>query len=380
METFRQMVNECVRIGLKHDVSSMKALCGLSYKRLANYDIISYYKLCAISHAAGILANRKKSIKRGLHPRLPYARRQLLVSCYGFKIIERTLKIPIGDRQYFQIGLNFYVLQTLLSDGGVKIRSFTLTANNIVSICYSKEVEHIECSGTQGIDRNLRNLTVGNPNEVVRYDLSKTVDIAENTRAILKSFKRNDIRIRTKLYQKYGMRRKRRVNQLLHRLTKAIVWRAKVNKTSLVFEDIRHIRRLYRKGNHQGRSYRATMNNAWSFGEVKRQIEFKAAWEGVPIIQLSVGDTRSTSQLCPQCGKKIAQVDRKTRQLWCAECKRWMDRDVLAAMNLSIKGLARFASSKGLASEVMKRNPESAMRVILRADASKSALRHELGS
>ncbi len=46
-----------------------------------------------------------------------------------------------------------------------------------------------------------------------------------------------------------------------------------------------------------------------------------------------------------------------------------MDRDVLAAMNLSIKGLARFASSKGLAREAMKRNPMTAP-VILRVDAS----------
>ncbi|MGH9857021.1 MAG: hypothetical protein ACRD4B_04165, partial [Acidobacteriota bacterium] len=87
METFRQMVNVCIKIGLDNDVSTMKKLCSLAYNRLAGYDSMSYYKLCAISHAAGILANRKKSIKRGTNPRRPYAKRSLLVSCYGFKII-----------------------------------------------------------------------------------------------------------------------------------------------------------------------------------------------------------------------------------------------------------------------------------------------------
>jgi hypothetical protein len=121
--------------------------------------------------------------------------------------------------------------------------------------------------------------------------------------------------------------------------------------------------------------------NSWSFSEIKQLITYKAAWEGVPVIQLSVKETRGTSLLCPRCGKKITQVDRKTRELWCAECKRWMDRDVVAAMNLSIKGLARFASSQGLASEAMKGNPVFAKEpVILRVDASKLTYRRKLKS
>jgi putative transposase len=242
-----------------------------------------------------------------------------------------------------------------------------------LSICYTKDVEEIECSGIEGVDRNLRNLTIGNCQQVKQYDLSKAIDIAENTRSIMGSFRRNDVRIRKKLYSKYGRRRKNRINQLLHHVSKAVVQSVKENKTAIAFEDIRRIRKLYQRGNGQGNSFRSRLNG-WSFAEIRRQIEYKAAWEGVPIIQLSVKETRGTSQLCPRCGKKIAQVDRRTRQLWCAECKRWMDRDVVASMNLSIKGLQRFCSSKGLASEAMKWNPD--MPVILRVDASKLTFRH----
>jgi putative transposase len=150
----------------------------------------------------------------------------------------------------------------------------------------------------------------------------------------------------------------------------------------MAFEDIRRIRKLYQKGNYQGHAYRSRLNN-WSFAEIKRLIGYKAAWEGVPVIQLSVKETRGTSQLCPRCGKKITQVDRRTRQLWCDECKRWMDRDVVAVMNLSIKGRAFLSSvgegvferPEGLADEAMKGNPE--MPVILRVDASKLSFRHK---
>jgi putative transposase len=80
------MVNVCIRSGLKKNVSTMKQLSELEYRQLSNYDVMSYYKLCAISHAAGILANRKKSLQRGFKPRKPYARKPFLISCYGFKM------------------------------------------------------------------------------------------------------------------------------------------------------------------------------------------------------------------------------------------------------------------------------------------------------
>ena len=371
METFRQMVNNCIRIGLRYNVSSMKHLCNLTYKQLDSYRVLTYYKLCASSHAAGILANRKKSLKRGLNPREPYAKRAFLVSCYGFKIVDGVLKVPLGDRRYFHIPLNDYLRKTL-SDRALHIHSFTLTADAI-SVCYSKEVAIIECIDVSGIDRNLRNITVGSSKEMIHYDLSKTIDIIENTRSIIRSFKRNDARIGRKLCRKYGKRRKQRVSQLLHMVTKAIVQRARQKKVAIAFEDIRHIRSLYQRGNNQGRAYRGQLNS-WSFAEVKRQIEYKATWEGVPVIQLTKGETRCTSQLCPRCGEKITQVDRRMRQLWCHQCKKWMDRDIAAAMNLSMKGLQRFCSSKGLAGESMKGNLERDP-VILRVDASKLVYR-----
>lgn len=373
METFRQMVNDCIRIGLENDVSTRIKLTKLCYHELVKYDVYSVYKICAISHAAGILANRKTSIRRGLEPRQPYAKRPLLATYMGFKIADGILKVPLGHRQYFDIPLNSYI-KSILSDTSLRVRSITLTASKAVSICISKEVAEIECTNIEGVDRNLRNLTVGNCQQVKQYDLLKAVNVAENTRSIVRSFKRNDVRIRRRLYAKYGSRRKNRVNQLLHHISKAVVQNARVNNTAIVFEDIRYIRRLYQRGNYQGRTSRDRLNG-WSFAEIKQLITYKAQWKGVPIIQLSVSETRGTSQLCPRCGKKITQADRKTRQLWCAECKKWMDRDVVATMNLSIKGRSRFERSQGAAGEAMKGNPTTP--VILRIDAAKLCLRHQ---
>lgn len=109
MEMFRRMVNDCIKNGLENDVSTRIKLTKLCYHELEGYNIYSVYKICAISHAARILANRKTSTKRGYEPRQPYAKRPLLAAYTKFKVTDESLKVPLGNRQYFDIPLNAYV-------------------------------------------------------------------------------------------------------------------------------------------------------------------------------------------------------------------------------------------------------------------------------
>ncbi|HEU4468074.1 MAG TPA: hypothetical protein VFR61_03430 [Nitrososphaeraceae archaeon] len=81
MTKFRNMVNDCIRIGLQNNVTSLKTLSTKSYRYLDRYDIVSYYKHHAISRASGILQNRKKSIKRGFKIKNPYLKNDMIISC-----------------------------------------------------------------------------------------------------------------------------------------------------------------------------------------------------------------------------------------------------------------------------------------------------------
>lgn len=56
------MVNDCIRIGLQDNVTSLKTLSN-SYHYLDRYDIVAYYKAHAISRASGILQNRENQLK-----------------------------------------------------------------------------------------------------------------------------------------------------------------------------------------------------------------------------------------------------------------------------------------------------------------------------
>src|SRR5207245_1858413 len=126
LDLFKPMVNDSIRIGLLNDASSLRRLSLLSYNQLARYDSPSCYKLCAISRAAGILAARRKSIRRGFPTKTPYAVRAMLISCYGFKVENGELKIPVSRGRRFSIPLTKHTLE-VISQRGVEVRSFTLT-------------------------------------------------------------------------------------------------------------------------------------------------------------------------------------------------------------------------------------------------------------
>ena len=361
LEVFRTMVNESIRIGIANDVSSLRRLSLLSYNQLAQYDSPSCYKLCAISRAAGILASRRKSLRRGFPTREPYAVRQQLVSCYGFKTKNGRLEIPVSRGKRLSIPLTKHTLDTI-SQPGVEVRSFTLTRNRLC-LSIARDVATIECASTVGVDRNLRNLTVGNDQETRHYDLSETVRIASTTMRIVSSFKRDDARIRTGIASKYGLRRTDRTGHLLHTATKTVVAAAVQRRQAIVLENIQGIRCLYRKGNGQTRNYRGRMNG-WSFSIAQRQLEYKARWSGLPIIHLSRRETRGSSLTCPRCGERLQSDKRLGRKLWCGKCRVVMDRDRVAAVNLARRGRVRFARSRppiieaqGGAAEAVKGNP-----------------------
>ncbi|MDE1814896.1 MAG: hypothetical protein KGI05_09585, partial [Thaumarchaeota archaeon] len=131
METFRQMVNDCIRIGLENNVSNLKNLSVLCYHKLSVYaEIQTKYRLTVISQAAGRLSQMKRDIKKGKKPRSPYIHKPFLVSCYGFKVNGMLLTFPIRNREFTNIILNKYTAD-IVSDKSIKIRSFVITPTSL---------------------------------------------------------------------------------------------------------------------------------------------------------------------------------------------------------------------------------------------------------
>jgi putative transposase len=357
------MTNDCIRIGLAERRTSLKSLSLTCYPKLKDYSVPAAYKLCAISKAAGILTHYRRLSKKH-YVRTPYCRRSSLTTCYGLKIAAGRLRMP-GNLEIF---LNSYV-QRFLSQAGVEVRSASLTTES-VSISVRKQVQPMACTGILAIDRNLDNVTlVETGNQVERYDLTQTGLIKAKCRQRKRSLARNDVRVRRRVCGKYGRLERDRVGWLLHNVSANLVLQAKLRKQVIVMEELRGIRRLYRKGNGQGANYRSRMNS-WSFGELQRQIQYKADWNGIPVIYVRA---HGTSAKCSMCGHQV--LPEENRQLHCPNCGLTVDRDVNAARNILARGL-RF-KPVGSASEAMVQEPQR--RVILKVDAdqSTSKLKHE---
>jgi putative transposase len=218
---------------------------------------------------------------------------------------------------------------------GCEVRSVTITRDRL-SLAIAREVADVNLRGWVGVDRNVNNVTLAaSDGSITIRDLTEAGTMKATYRRVRSRFRRNDHRIRKRIAERYGFKEREKVKQILHHPSKAIIQQAKQDQYGLVMEKLTGMRRLYRKGSGQGRWYRARMNS-WSYGELQRQIEYKARWEGLPVIYVSPA---GTSRKCSMCGSRMARIPEENRLLTCPGCRFTVDRDVNGARNILARGL-----------------------------------------
>jgi len=82
-----------------------------------------------------------------------------------------------------------------------------------------------------------------------------------------------------------------------------------------------------------------------SWGEIKRQLRYKALWYGKQFVEISQWEP--TSKTCSTCGQKRHSLTLSVRDWVCDGCGAVHDRDVNAAVNVQAAGLAVLASGDG---------------------------------
>ncbi len=171
--------------------------------------------MTAISKAAGILRNYRKSLRKNPNMKMPYVRKMQLVDCYGFKIQGKRLRLTLRAHEYVYIDLTPHTL-AIISSSGFTVRSVTLTASTVI-LSFSKEAAAVKPIGVLGIDRNLDNIIISTTNgQDITYDLSKATETKSKYRTVKSHFTRNDVRIRRWIYRKYGEKQKNKTGNILH--------------------------------------------------------------------------------------------------------------------------------------------------------------------
>jgi putative transposase len=201
-----------------------------------------------------------------------------------------------------------------------------------------------------------------------RFDTSSITETKEKYSKVKSHLVRDDHRIRKEVYSKYGKLQSNKENQTLHAISKEIVNKAEEMNFGIVMENIKGIRRLYRKGNGQGNRYRRRLNS-WSFYKLQKMIEYKAKWKGIRVIYVP---PHKTSSSCATCGLRVTEC--AGRMVYCQKCVTAVDRDINAARNILARGL-RFGPI-GPPSEAVTGNPmkEPMAEVILGVDGGQSRL------
>src|SRR5436853_3749901 len=139
LDEFRRMVNVCIMIGIEQKVSSLRTLSSRAYSRLSR-DMLGYYRLGAIGAATVIIRNYRKAERRNARTKLPYAKRLVLTSCYGFKIDDNLLKLPVKPRTFVYLKLNSHTLKVL---SGLNV-SYQAKQNNWSYVELKRQVEYKE--------------------------------------------------------------------------------------------------------------------------------------------------------------------------------------------------------------------------------------------
>jgi len=139
---------------------SLKRLSLISYATIKQKhpSVSSYYRLTAISKAAGILSSRKKSERRGIVSKDPYLKKPLLVSCYHFRIKDHSLCFRIGKKAKIKVKIPLTNHTVAAIKKTIEVRSFTITPTSL-SLSLRKEVTLFNPECLLGIDRNASNVT-----------------------------------------------------------------------------------------------------------------------------------------------------------------------------------------------------------------------------
>jgi len=226
--------------------------------------------------------------------------------------------------------------RSILGDPSWGLGSLTVVPGKIIIVLRKDAPKPYEPQGAIALDTNEDSLdgvhASGDSAALLRVTFDGVRRIQEThfrRRRRLAGKKAGDRRVQRILLKREGRRERNRVRQRLHRVSKWLVWAAATRRAAIVLENLT----LHGAG---GRSRRMNRRlSSWPRSEIHRQIEYKAALAGVPILKVN---PQWTSKTCPVCGAR--RRDRVGQEFVCLMCDWEMDRQINAGLNILKTALA----------------------------------------
>ena len=338
---FRLIVNKSIRIALREDIRSRVRLARVAYGGLsAEHDVYKQYIPSAFEVALGVLKVYRRRMRKGKRSSVPFMRRLMLkAENQSYRLDRETgrLRIPIRGTEGVQLYLPLSEWhRSFLADSTWGLGSLTVIPGKIVLVVRKDAPRTYEPEGAIALDTNEDSLdgVVASrervlPTALPFHGVRRIQETHFRRRRKLGRKKARDRRVMRAFLNREGRRKRNRIRQRLHVLSKRLVQAADSRRAAIVLEDLT----LHGAG---GRSRKMNRRlSSWPRGEIHRQIEYKAALAGVPIIKVN---PQWTSKTCPACGAR--RRDRVGKEFVCLMCDWEMDRQINAGMNILKSALA----------------------------------------
>ncbi len=338
---FRLLVNESIRISLREDIRSRARLTRTAYADLsARHAVHKRYIPSAFEVALSVLKAHRRRMRKGKRSSVPFLRCLMLKAENQSYWLDREtgrIRIPIRGTEGVQLHLPLSEWhRSILGDSSWGLGSLTVVPGKVIVVLRKEAPKPYEPQGAIALDTNEDSLdgiqASGDSSRLLRtlFDgVRRVQEVHFRRRRRLARKKAFDRRLARRLLDREGRRERHRVRQRLHRVSKGLVRHATEARAVIILEGLT----LHGAG---GRS--RSMNrrlSSWPRSEIHRQIEYKAALEGVPVIKVN---PQWTSRTCPVCGAR--RRDRVGKVFVCEMCDWEMDRQINAGMNILKTALA----------------------------------------
>ena len=129
--------------------------------------------------------------------------------------------------------------------------------------------------------------------------------------------------------EKYSKRERNRARDFIQKLTTEIARKLKESNSGALLEKLKGIKlRVLNGSKEQNRKL-----SKWNCRTFQFMLEYKLKWFGLPVKYVNPANSSKT---CPLCSGSMASYG--DRLMKCEKCNLTMDRDVIACLNLQMRG------------------------------------------
>lgn len=176
-----------------------------------------------------------------------------------------------------------------------------------------------------GVDLGLRNIAADSDGST--FCGAHNASLRRRHARLRQKLQRKGTKSAKRLLRRRRLKEARFASNVNHRISKAIVRKAKDTGRGIGMEDLTHIRDRITVRKSQRRAH-----HSWAFAQLRNFVSYKAALHGIPVVCVN---PKYTSQACPECGC----IDRRNRpnrdRFCCISCGHSAAADTTAARNIA---------------------------------------------